>query len=60
VNLNRDAKWQEKKASELSDAIPKGKTGNWKNFFSDQDIAIFKEIAGELLIKWMYEKDLNW
>jgi hypothetical protein len=37
-----------------------GKTGEWKKHFKDEHKAIFKEIAGDLLIKLGYEKDGNW
>lgn len=37
-----------------------GKTGEWKKYFNDEHKRIFKEIAGELLIKLGYEKDLDW
>jgi hypothetical protein len=40
--------------------LPKGKTGNWRNMFTQHDQELFKEVAGKLLIKWGYEKDLNW
>ena len=26
----------------------------------EKDKSVFKEVAGELLIKWNYEKDSNW
>jgi hypothetical protein len=38
----------------------KGVAGDWKNYFTDQDRRVFKEEAGELLIRLGYEKDLNW
>jgi hypothetical protein len=34
--------------------------GNWRTLFSAQDKALFKQIAGEMLVKWGYEKDGNW
>lgn len=37
-----------------------GKTGEWKKHFTDEHKAIFKEVAGDLLIKLGYEKDHNW
>jgi hypothetical protein len=37
-----------------------GKTGEWKKHFKDEHKSIFKEIAGDLLIKLGYEKDSNW
>jgi sulfotransferase 6B1 len=37
-----------------------GKTGEWKKYFKDEHKAIFKEVAGDLLVKLGYEKDNNW
>ena len=37
-----------------------GKTGEWKRYFTDEHKRIFKEVAGNLLIRLGYEKDNNW
>lgn len=37
-----------------------GKTGEWKKHFTEEHKKIFKEVAGDLLIKLGYEKDGNW
>lgn len=37
-----------------------GKTGEWKKHFSPDHKKIFKDVAGELLIRLGYEKDNNW
>jgi len=37
-----------------------GKTGEWKKHFTDEHKKIFKEVAGELLVKLGYEKDTGW
>lgn len=37
-----------------------GKTGEWKKYFTDEHKALFKEAAGDLLVKLGYEKDGNW
>jgi len=37
-----------------------GKTGEWKKHFKDEHKVIFKEIAGDLLVRLGYEKDSNW
>lgn len=37
-----------------------GKIGSWKNYFTQEHKQLFKKIAGDLLIKLDYEKDLNW
>ncbi len=45
---------------ENSPTFRSGKTGEWKKYFNDEHKRVFKEIAGDLLIKLGYEKDLNW
>lgn len=37
-----------------------GKTGGWKQHFTDKHKKLFKEVAGDLLVKLGYEKDNNW
>lgn len=37
-----------------------GKTGEWKKHFTDEHKKIFKDIAGDLLIRLGYEQDRNW
>jgi hypothetical protein len=37
-----------------------GKTGEWKKHFTQQHKKIFKEVAGDLLIKLGYEQDNSW
>lgn len=38
----------------------KGIAGDWKNVFTGRDKEVFKEAAGDLLVKFGYEKDDNW
>jgi hypothetical protein len=38
----------------------KGVAGDWNNYFTERDKEIYKEEAGELLIRLGYERDLNW
>jgi hypothetical protein len=38
----------------------KGIAGDWKNHFSDDDKRIFKKLAGDMLIRLGYEKNLDW
>ena len=38
----------------------KGIAGDWKNVFTESDKAIFKEVAGDLLIELGYEEDQDW
>jgi len=37
-----------------------GKTGEWKKHFTDEHKRIFKEVAGDLLVKLGYEKNSDW
>lgn len=37
-----------------------GKTGGWKQHFTDEHKKIFKDVAGDLLVKLGYEKNNNW
>lgn len=57
---NPDADWQKEKAADIASSLIKGKRGSWHNLFTSTDRQIFKDVAGETLIAWGYEKDLNW
>ena len=37
-----------------------GKTGEWKKHFTEEHREIFKDVAGDLLVRMGYEKDNNW
>ena len=37
-----------------------GKTGGWKEHFTEKHKALFKDVAGDLLIRLGYEEDNNW
>jgi hypothetical protein len=37
-----------------------GKTGEWRKYFTEEHKKIFKEVAGDLLVKLGYETDNNW
>jgi sulfotransferase 6B1 len=37
-----------------------GKTGGWREHFSAEHKRLFKEVAGDLLIKLGYEKNMDW
>jgi hypothetical protein len=37
-----------------------GKTGEWRKYFKPEHKALFKEIAGDLLVRLGYEKDNDW
>ncbi len=60
MSSNPDEEWQSRRNEDIASFLPKGQTGNWTRLFSDQDKAVFKQVAGEMLIHWNYEKDLDW
>ena len=37
-----------------------GKTGGWKEYFSEEHKKLFKDVAGDLLVRLGYEKDNDW
>lgn len=37
-----------------------GKTGEWSKYFTEEHKKIFKNVAGDLLVRLRYEKDVNW
>lgn len=60
IASNPDEEWQERRNQDIASFLPKGQAGNWARLFTAPDKAVFKEIAGEMLVKWGYEKDLSW
>ena len=57
---NPDEEWQAKRDEGIASFLPKGQAGNWQRLFSAGDKSAFREVAGEMLVKWKYEKDMNW
>ena len=60
MESNPDEEWQAKRNEGIASFLPKGQAGNWERLFTAKDKSVFKEIAGEMLIKWKYENNLNW
>jgi len=60
MQRNPDADYQRKAAGDLVKNLERGKRGSWRELFTQRDKEIFKEIAGEALVAWGYEKDLEW
>jgi hypothetical protein len=60
MESNPDEEWQARRDEGIASFLPKGQAGNWQRLFTARDKSIFKEIAGEMLITWKYEKDLGW
>ena len=60
MSSNPDEEWQSKRNEDIASFLPKGQAGNWQRLFTARDKSVFKEVAGDMLVKWKYEKDLNW
>ncbi len=60
MSSNPDGEWQAQRNEGIASFLPKGQAGNWQRLFSEKDKTIFKEIAGEMLVKWGYEKSVDW
>ena len=60
MESNPDEQWQAKRNEGIASFLPKGQAGNWERLFTAHDKSVFKEVAGEMLVTWKYEKDLNW
>ncbi len=43
-----------------SSRLRKGVAGDWKEAFTAEDKRIVKEVAGDVLIRFGYERDGNW
>jgi hypothetical protein len=60
MGQNLDEVWQAQRNESIASFLPKGKAGNWHRLFTARDKALFKQIAGNALVKWGYEKDTGW
>jgi len=60
MESNPDEEWQAQRNGDISSFLPKGQAGNWTRLFTARDKVIFKEVAGEMLVRWGYERDLKW
>jgi hypothetical protein len=54
MEFNLDADWQQQKAKEITQQVPKGKPGSWEKIFTSRDRQIFLQVAGETLKAWGY------
>jgi len=57
---NPDEEWQARRNEDIASFLSKGQAGNWRRLFSEKDKTVFKAVAGQMLARWNYEKDLNW
>jgi hypothetical protein len=60
MDSNPDEEWQERRNQDIASFLPKGQAGNWQRLFTERDKSLFKTIAGEMLVKWGYEKSVDW
>jgi hypothetical protein len=60
MSSNPDEEWQARRNEDISSFLSKGQVGNWARLFTEKDKSTFKEVAGEMLVKWMYEKNSSW
>lgn len=60
MESNPDEEWQAKRSGDMASFLPKGQAGNWERLFTPADRAVFKEVAGHMLVKWKYESDPDW
>jgi hypothetical protein len=60
MRSNPDEEWQSRRGQHLASFLAKGRSGNWRTLFTPLDRSIFKEVAGDVLVKWNYEDSANW
>jgi hypothetical protein len=60
ASFERLSKGRERGQEDTSSFYRKGVAGDWNNYFTERDKEIYKEEAGELLIRLGYERDLDW
>ena len=60
ASFSKLSKGRERGNEDPSSFYRKGVAGDWKNYFTEEDRRVFKEEAGELLIRLGYEEDLDW
>jgi hypothetical protein len=60
LGSNPDEDWQARRNGDLAGLLTKGQAGNWQRLFTERDKRVFKEVAGEALIRWKYERDSSW
>ena len=60
ASFERWSKGRQRGREDSSAFLRKGVAGDWRSVFTEEDRRVFKEAAGETLIKLGYEKDRNW
>ena len=60
ASFEKLSRGRERGQEDPSSFYRKGVAGDWKNLFNERDKQVYKEEAGELLIRLGYEKDGDW
>jgi hypothetical protein len=60
ASFEKLSRGRERGQEDTSSFYRKGIAGDWENHFTARDRQIYKEEAGELLIRLGYERDLDW
>jgi hypothetical protein len=60
ASFEKLSRGRERGEEDPSSFYRKGVAGDWKKYFTEEDRRVFKEEAGELLIRLGYEEDLDW
>lgn len=60
MQQNPDADWQQQKDASIASSLSKGQRGTWRELLTPSDRLIIKETAGQALIDWGYESNLDW
>ena len=60
TSFEKLSKGRERGREDPASFFRKGVVGDWRNVFSERDRRIFKETAGETLVRLGYEADKNW
>ncbi len=60
ASFEKLSRGRERGQEDVTSFYRKGVAGDWKNLFTERDKQIYKEEAGELLIRLGYEKNYDW
>jgi hypothetical protein len=60
MSSNPDEQWQAERNQGIASFLPKGQAGNWSRLFTERDKTVFKEAAGDMLMRWRYEQNNDW
>ncbi len=59
-NIIEKTKFENLQSKSDNNFFRKGKSGDWRNYFTSQDVALFKEVTSDMLLELKYETDHNW